>query len=162
MVQAQASTLIRRPTDQVFEFVADNFHRNYRHWSPEVVEFEVLSDGPIRPGWIARQVRVDKGRRTSARFRVSHYQAGERLAFQGIDKPFFVEYRFAPIHVHTRVEFRFELQRLDLMWRPFERVIRMAVRDGAESLVRNLKQVVEAEIAATPDERQAAARPPIV
>jgi len=34
------------------------------------------------------------------------------------------------------VTFTFELQRLELLMRPFERLIRFAVQDGAERLVR--------------------------
>jgi len=39
------------------------------------------------------------------------------------------------------------LRRLDLMMRPFEKLIRIAIQDGAERTVRNLKRLIEAEAA---------------
>ncbi|MBK1732950.1 SRPBCC family protein [Thiococcus pfennigii] len=146
MVKAQASTLIRRPPAPVFAFVADNFHRNYPRWSPEVKQFQPLSDGPIRTGWMARQVRVDVGRRSEATFRVSGYEPGRCLSFEGISRPFRVDYRFEPVHHHTRITFTFELPRLELVWRPFERLIRSTVQDSAERLVQSVKQLAEAEL----------------
>jgi hypothetical protein len=147
VVESQASTLIHRPPEQVFAFIADGFHRNYRRWSPEVKRLEILSDGPIRTGWTARQVRVDVGRRTEATFRVSRYEAGRRISFEGVTQPFQVDYLFEPIHQHTRVDFRFELSRLDMVLRPFEQLVRMTIQDSTERLVKNLKRVVEAEVA---------------
>jgi hypothetical protein len=41
--------------------------------------------------------------------------------------------------------FTFELQRLDMMMRPFEKLIRTAVQHGAQRTVRNLKQLIETE-----------------
>ncbi|MEA3278512.1 MAG: SRPBCC family protein [Pseudomonadota bacterium] len=145
MVRAQASTLIRKPVDTCFRFVAVDFFRNYPRWSPEVVELKVLSGGRLRVGTMGHQVRVDQGRRSESSFRVILLQEGRRVTFQGISSPFLVDYRFEALADRTRLTFSFQLQRLELTMRPFERLIRVAAQDGAKRVVGNLKYLIEAE-----------------
>lgn len=168
MVRAQASIDIQRAPTSVYRFVAEDFERNYPRWSPEVKELRLLSSGPIRVGTLARQVRVDQGRRTESTFKITHMQPHQRLTFQGTSFPFVVDYRFDCAGSDcagsgsasgsgsgsggsdsggsgTRLIFTFELRRLDLMMRPFEKLIRVAIQEGAERTVRNLKRLVEAE-----------------
>jgi carbon monoxide dehydrogenase subunit G len=147
VVRAQANIEIERPPDTVYAFIAEDFERNYPRWSPEVKELRVLSKGPVRVGTIARQVRVDQGRRTESTFKITDMQPGQRLTFQGTSFPFLVDYRLAAASQHTRLTFVFELKRVDLMMRPFEKLIRVAVQEGAERTVRNLKRLIEAECA---------------
>lgn len=154
MVKAQASIEIERPPDAVYAFIAEGFEHNYPRWSPEVKDLRLISKGPMRVGTLARQVRVDQGRRTESTFKITKMQPGERLTFQGTSFPFLVDYRFDAAVQHTRLTFTFELRRIDLMMRPFEKLIRAAVQDGAERTVRNLKRLIEAECA--PPERQSA------
>jgi hypothetical protein len=45
----------------------------------------------------------------------------------------------------TRVTFTFELPKLELFMRPFEKLIRVVAQDGAERTVRNLKRLIEAD-----------------
>jgi carbon monoxide dehydrogenase subunit G len=146
----QANIEIERPPDAVYAFIAEDFARNYPRWSPEVKELRVLSQGPMRVGAVARQVRVDQGRRTESTFKITRMDPDERLTFQGTNFPFVVDYRLAAASQHTRLTFVFELRRIDLMMRPFEKLIRVAVQDGAERTVRNLKRLIEAECAAPP------------
>lgn len=114
----------------------------------------MVSKGPMRVGTIARQVRVDQGRRTESTFKITDMQPAQRLTFQGTSFPFLVDYRFDSASEHTKLTFTFELRRLDLMMRPFEKLIRSAVQDGAERTVRNLKRLIEAECA--PPQRHSA------
>lgn len=147
MVRAQANIEIERPPDAVYAFIAEDFARNYPRWSPEVRELQVLSKGPMRVGSIARQVRVDQGRRSESTFKITRMEPAQRLTFQGTSFPFLVDYRLAAASQHTRLTFLFELRRIDLMMRPFEKLIRAAVQDGAERTVRNLKRLIESECA---------------
>ncbi len=147
MVRAQASTLIERPAEQVFNFVAIDFIRNYQRWSPEVVHLEPLSQGPVGIGTTCRQVRIDQGRRTESTFRVSRFESGKRIDFEGTSNPFRVSYQLDPVADKTRLTFTFELSRLDLFMRPFEKLIRIAVQQGSERVVWNIKRLTETEIA---------------
>jgi hypothetical protein len=153
VVKAQASIDIQREPESVYRFVAEEFERNYPRWSPEVKELRLMSNGPIGVGTLARQVRVDQGRRTESVFKITQMQAPRRLTFQGTSLPFVVDYRFDADAAGTRLTFTFELRRLDLMMRPFEKLIRSAVQDGAHRTVRNLKRLIEGECA--PQQRRA-------
>ncbi|ESQ14035.1 MAG TPA: polyketide cyclase [Chromatiaceae bacterium] len=148
MVRAQANIEIQRAPESVYRFITDDFARNYPRWSPEVKELRLLSKGPLRVGTLARQVRVDQGRRTESTFKITQMQPHQRLTFQGTSFPFVVDYRIGAGNAHTKLSFTFELRRLDLMMRPFEKLIRVAVQEGAERTVRNLKRLIESEVAA--------------
>ncbi len=146
MVRAQARTLIARPAEQVFNFIAVDFVKNYRRWSPEVVSLKPMSQGPVRVGTICRQVRIDQGRRTESTFRVSRFEPGKHVEFEGTSNPFRVSYQLVPTADKTRLTFTFELSRLELFMRPFEKLICIAVQEGAERVVRNIKGLIETEI----------------
>ena len=146
MVKAQASTLIARPAEQVFNFIAVDFVKNYRRWSPEVISLQSKTEGAVRVGTICRQVRVDQGRRTESTFRVSRDEPGKRVEFEGTSNPFRVSYRLHPVADKTRLTFTFELSRLELYMRPFEKLIRIAVQEGAERVVSNIKNLLEADV----------------
>jgi len=145
-VKAKATTVINKPIDEVFHFISDEFFENYPKWSPEVVELRPLSEGPLRLGTLARQVRVDHGHRTESTFRVTDYQPNKRLCFSGVSSSYRCIYDFeqktAP-SPSTLVAFTFELSELELFMRPFEKLIRVAVQDGAERTVKNLKGLIE-------------------
>ncbi len=146
MVRTQASTFIARPAEQVFIFIAVDFFQNYKRWSPEVVSLERKSEGPVRVGTIGRQVRVDQGRRTESTFRVSRFETAKRIDFQGTSNPFRVSYQLDTVSDKTRLTFTFELLRLELFMRPFEKLIRVALQEGAERVVHNIKRLIETEV----------------
>ena len=146
MVRGKASTLIARPAEQVFNFIAVDFLGNYQRWSPEVVSLESKTQGPVRVGTTCRQVRVDQGRRTESTFRVSRFEPAKRVEFEGMSNPFRVSYELAPTADKTRLTFTFELSRLEFFMRPFEKLIRIAMAEGAEKVVRNIKRLIETEI----------------
>lgn len=148
MVKTQAKTLIKLPPAQVFRFVVDDFVMNYPRWSPEVRSLQAITEGPLRVGWVGRQVRIDQGRRTDSQFRVVALEPGRRVAFKGTTDPYLIEYRFEPVGAHTHLTFLFELARLNLTLKPFEKLIRMAAQHGAERVVHNLKGLIETELVA--------------
>lgn len=147
MVQARVSREIERPVATVFEFVAVEFFDNYPRWSPEVRELEPLDGNTVQAGIRARQVRVDRGRRSETVFRVTQLEPGQRVRFEAIDRPdFAIEYAFEPLgSARCRLDFTFELRRLEMYMRPFERLIRRAVHEGSENAVANIKALVERE-----------------
>jgi hypothetical protein len=147
MVKAESRTLIRCPLPAVYTFVVDEFVHNYPRWSPEVQSLRPLTDGPLCPGWTAHQVRIDQGRRTETDFRVVVLEPQRRVCFRGLRDPYVIDYRFADKEHGTALEFSFELGHLSFALRPFEKLIRMAVQDGTERVVRNLKVLIEKELA---------------
>ncbi len=150
MVKSQSSTLIRCPVSDVFGFVVTDFVRNYPRWSPEVQKLTPLSSGPLAVGWKARQVRIDQGRRSEADFKVIALEPERRVCFKGIKDPFEINYFFEPQQGHTRLTFSFELAKLNFAMRPFEKLIRVAVKDATERVVRDLRLLAERELGHTP------------
>jgi hypothetical protein len=55
MIIAKADVVVFEEIERVYQFVALDFVANYPRWSPEVVELEALSTGPVRLGYQARQ-----------------------------------------------------------------------------------------------------------
>ena len=146
-VVSKASIVIGRPPEDVFHFVGADFFANYRRWSPEVQDLKQLTPGGVGLGTRARQVRVDQGHRTESTFGVTIFQPHERICFEGISNPYRCDYQFTRNGADgsTRVTFTFELPKLEMYMRPFEKLIRVVLQDGAERTVRNLKRLIEAE-----------------
>ncbi|QBQ55645.1 SRPBCC family protein [Nitrosococcus wardiae] len=143
MIKAQSSILVDRPLAHVFRYVSVDFFENYPKWSPEVIELEKITSGPVRAGTLARQVRIDSGRQTESTFQVVEYQPPRRIWFESTSSPHYrALYDFEPINETTRVCFTFELK-LELFMRPFESAIAYSVKAGSESVVSNLKQLLE-------------------
>jgi len=151
-VVGRASIAIDRPPEDVFKFISVEFFENYPRWSPEVVELERLTDGPMQLGTIARQVRVDQGHRSQSKFRVTRFEPCQCLCFAGLPDPYRCTYELRPLNPGnaTRLTFTFELLELLMFMRPFEKLIRIVVQDGAERTTQNLKRLIEASIATNP------------
>jgi len=143
VVKARADILILRPPETVYDFVVRDFFVNYPRWSPEVRRLDVLTPGPVRVGSRARQVRIDQGRQSESTFRVTALEELARLEFAESTDLFRTAYRLDPVGDQTRLTFAFELTRMDFFMRPFEKLIRVTVQDGAGRVVRNIKGLVE-------------------
>ena len=146
MITAKADVLIFEKVEPVYRFVALNFVANYPRWSAEVVNLKPLSTGPVRLGYQARQIRVDQGHKTESTFEVAELDLLKRISFQGITAHYRSLYEFENLSPSTRVTFTFELEKLEPRLRPFEKLIRIALQDGAKRTVRKLKLLIEKEM----------------
>ena len=143
MLNTSHSILIRRNIEDVYRFVALDFFDNYPKWSPELLELEQLTSGPMRVGVNGRQVRCDDGYRYAAQFRVTGMLPQRELSFTSTSKPHFeVCYRFAPELASTRLTFAFRLQPT-LVMLPFQNRIRGIIAQGGERVVANLRALLE-------------------
>src|SRR5574340_212315 len=142
----KARILIECSSGDIFRYLGDGFFENYPKWSPEVVELECITDGPVKLGTIARQVRIDQGLRTETRFKINVYEPDKRLGFAGISDPFRCIYELTDMNSGKSAEliFTFELTEIQMVMRPFEKLIRVVIQEGAERTVRNLKRLTEA------------------
>lgn len=147
-VVGKANTLVKSSCKTIFSFVGANFIKNYPRWSPEVVDLESLTDGSVKVGTMCRQVRVDQGKRSESTFKVTIFQPGKRICFEGISNPYRCDYVLESDKTAStsNVSFTFELLSLELFMRPFEKLIRIAVQEGTEKTVINIKKLVESEI----------------
>lgn len=145
-VIGKANTIIQTSSDKLFNFIGNELLINYPRWSPEVKELEKLTDGPIRLGTLCRQVRIDQGNRSESTFKVKVFDVGARICFEGVSNPYRCDYLIESINTSdSRITFIFELLRLDLHVRPFEKLVRIAVQDGTDRTVKNIKKLIEAE-----------------
>jgi uncharacterized membrane protein len=138
-VVAKASIVIHKPVEDVYHFVSDGFFDNYPRWSPEVVELKPL-------GTLAKQVRVDHGHKSESTFKVTDHQPNKRVCFTGISSPYTCLYEFENRNAGdeaTRITFTFEIPQVEPFMRPFEKLIRVAIQDGANRTVKNLKGLIE-------------------
>ncbi|MFA5920196.1 MAG: SRPBCC family protein [Methylococcaceae bacterium] len=140
-----ASIVINKPVDTVFNFIAVDFFENYPRWSPEVQELELLSAPPLQLNSLVRQVRIDNGQCSESTFKITTYKAGQKLVFEGVSNAYRCSYDFASTNpsTNTQITFTFELLKLELFMLPFEKLISIAVQDGAKRTVRNLKNLME-------------------
>jgi len=140
-----ASILINAPVEKVFNFIAVDFFENYPRWSPEVQELELLSAPPFQLNSLVRQVRIDNGQRSESTFKITTYKVGQKLIFEGVSNAYRCSYDFASTDpsLNTQITFTFELLKLELFMLPFEKLIIIAVQEGAKRTVRNLKNLIE-------------------
>ena len=124
-VIGKAHALIDCGTDELFHFVGNHLFDNYPKWSSEVQELQQLTTGPVTVGTEGRQVRIDQGRRTESRFRVSAFESGVRVTLVGISDPFRCSYEFQTVipEQSTKLIFSFELLEILTIMRPFEGLV---------------------------------------
>ena len=149
-VVGKASGIIQSSSDKLFSFIGNDLLDNYPRWSPEVKELEKLTEGPVQHGTLCRQVRIDQGNRSESTFKVKIFFFFLRICFEGVSNPYRCDYVIEPINgSDSRLTFIFELLSLDLHVRPFEKLVRIAVQDGTERTVKNIKKLIEAQQAAS-------------
>lgn len=141
----RAEAVIECSIEELFRYLADDLFKNYPKWSPEVKELEQITPGPVKVGTEGRQVRIDLGRRTESKFKISSYEPYVRLTVIGVSDPFRCTYELEDLDSQnsTRLTFSFELLEILAFMRPFEGLIRSAINDGADQTVQNIKRLIE-------------------
>ncbi|MBS3963749.1 MAG: hypothetical protein KGZ80_04485 [Methylomonas sp.] len=147
-VSGEATIEIVQPVNEVFWFVGDQFFINYPKWAVEVNQFEPLDGNSVFIGARAKQVRDDNGSNVESIFEITEFLSEEILIFKGITAPYKHSYLFEVFEQKspTKLTFRFELLELEVFMRPFAKLIRSAIEEGAENTVENIKSLIE-----TPD-----------
>jgi hypothetical protein len=122
-----------------------DFFENYPRWSPEVQELELLSAPPLQLNSLLRQLRIDNSQRSESTFKITTYKVDQKLVFEGVSNAYRCSYDFVSTDPssNTQITFTFELLKLELFMLPFEKLISIAVQDGARRTVRNLKNLIE-------------------
>lgn len=146
-VVGKSDIKVLSPCKEVFSFVGADFIKNYPRWSPEVVDLQSLTDGVVKVGTMCRQVRIDQGRRSESTFKITIFQPEKRICFEGVSSPYRCDYVLKSDNLASvsHIHFTFELLSLELFMRPFEKLIRMAVQDGTEKIVKNIKRLIESK-----------------
>ncbi|MGZ4955941.1 MULTISPECIES: SRPBCC family protein [Methylobacter] len=146
-VTGEASIEINKPIHDVFSYIGEHFYDNYPKWSVEVVEFEPLDGKEVFVGAKAKQTRKDNGAAVESIFEITDYQPSIKLIFKGLTEPYKHSYLLESSEQTqaTRLTFRFDLLEIEVFMRPFEKLIRSAIEDGAENTVENIKNLIAVE-----------------
>lgn len=146
-VVGKSSITIEKSTMDVFKFIGTDMIKNYPRWSPEVQELDKLSLYGLQKGTKFRQIRIDQGTKSESTFIVNIFDEPDCVCFEGLSNPFKCEYKIEAVNAAlTKLTFTFELTTLELHIRPFEKLVRIAVQDGTERTVHNIKKLIENSI----------------
>jgi hypothetical protein len=143
-VAGEASIEINKSIDEVFTYIGEHFYLNYPKWAVEVVELEPLDGKKVFVGAKAKQVRQDQGAIVESIFEITHFQPAVKLIFKGLTEPYTHSYLLesSEQRQYTRLTFRFELAEIEVFMRPFQKLIRSAIEEGAENTVENIKNLI--------------------
>lgn len=143
-VAGTAEEVVECPIEKAYSFIGHGFFDNYPKWCPQVVELEQLSPPPIHEGAKGRQVTRDRGIDSESTFKVATFSPSNLLEIKGETEPFRSAYQLAPEgNGATRLTFTFELKEIDLVMRPFQKLIKSALQEGAIQTVENIKRLLE-------------------
>lgn len=146
-VVGEATIEIDKPLTDVFAYVGEQFFNNYPKWAVEVVKFEPLDGNKVFIGAKAKQIRKDNDAEIESIFAITDFNPHDKLSLTGVDQPYKQSYILSANEQKkpTRLTFRFELLELEMFMRPFEKLIRYAIEDGAENTVENIKNLIVVE-----------------
>jgi Polyketide cyclase / dehydrase and lipid transport len=146
-VSGEASVVIKANSEEVFSFVAENFFVNYSKWATEVVELEPLDGNKVFVGAKGRQVREDNDSLVESIFELIEYNPYSIFILQGLNSPYKHTYVIESENQDTqaRLTFKFDLLEIEIFMRPFEKLIRVAIEDGAENTVEKIRDLISAQ-----------------
>jgi uncharacterized protein YndB with AHSA1/START domain len=135
------TVVIRRPTEEVFGFLAD--FENIPKWNYAIAATRKISEGPVGVGTIYQQVRSVPSR-SEEHFEVTAYNPPRQLEIQGQLGPFpsRLSYALNAIPEGTRVTNTIELE-LRGLGRLLGRVAVPRVRDAVAANLQKLKELLE-------------------
>jgi hypothetical protein len=146
-VVGKASVEINMPVNDVFRFVGEEFFENYPKWMPEVSEFNPLTGTKVFVGAKAKQIHKEQGRKVESVLEILEFDPLQKVTLTTVGAPFRNTYQFSGKEGEdvTKLEFSFEILKLEpFMW-PFEKTIRMAIEEGVENTVENIKSLMDEE-----------------
>ncbi|MEQ1635739.1 MAG: SRPBCC family protein [Methylococcales bacterium] len=143
-VEGKATVVINKSIAEVFSFIGEHFFENYPKWAVDVLEFEALDGNKAVVGAKARQLRKDQGKEVKSVFQISEYRPLVYISFKGITVDYRDYYLLKTNETEstTQLTYCFELLNVELFMRPFEKLLRIAIEDGAEATTDNIKNLL--------------------
>jgi carbon monoxide dehydrogenase subunit G len=148
MARYEASVVINRPVEEVFEFVTNP--KNDLLWQSGVLESEQTSEGPMGVGTTLRSVSQSMGRRMEGTWEVIEYKANKKITTKAASGPISAEtsLAFEPVEGGTRISLVGEGETGGFFRLAEPIVVRIFQRDLEASLA-TLKDILEAEAEAS-------------
>ncbi len=110
MPEAEASIVINRPVEDVFEFTSN--YENDLLWGNAVAEAERTSEGPPRVGSTGRLVMAYLGWRFESTLEVTQYELNRLLAIKSTSGkvPYSASWAYEPVEGGTKFTYRLEVE----------------------------------------------------
>ena len=148
MIKVEKSTIVHRPSDEVFAFVADQ--TNAARWQSGIVEVRRLTDGPPGVGTRHMFTRTLMGKRMTGENEFVTFEPGRRVAFRSTSGPrLLASYTVTATPEGTRLTATMEVDFSGIMSVAEPLVARQLTRDVVANLAR-LTAILEASPAAAP------------
>jgi uncharacterized protein YndB with AHSA1/START domain len=148
VIHVEKSTVVRRPSHEVFAFVADQ--TNAARWQSGIVEVRRLTDGPPGVGTRHRFTRTLMGRRMTGENEYVAFEPGKRVEFRTTSGPrLLASYAVTAVPEGTRLTATIELDVSGIMSVAEPLVARALTRDVVANLAR-LTSILESSPAAAP------------
>ncbi|MBH0230398.1 SRPBCC family protein [Halobacillus yeomjeoni] len=137
------TVIIRKPIEEVFD-EATNF-KNGPEVMDNVIDVEILTEGPVREGFQFKETREIRGRKASAIIEITDYKHNKsytaRSEQNGIDLRY--HYSFTETTEGTRVDFEGELITKGLRNTLTKPLIQMIIKKEDEKHLDHLKKHIE-------------------
>ncbi len=142
MIQHDVTIYLNCPVDQVFDFLVDN--NNLRAWQSNLIEFEQLTEGPVRVGTHFREVRRTGPRQSEIQATVTEYdQVNKRFGTKTITKPqVTVNYALESEAGGTRLDYKFVMLTSGMM-RVLEPLLAGSIKKDTDFDFQTLKRILE-------------------
>jgi uncharacterized protein YndB with AHSA1/START domain len=142
----EATVVIDRPIEQVFDFLVDG--ENDKKFSPRVLRIEKTTDGPIRAGTVYASTVKDAGIKTEREFELDVVERPTRIRWHELSSaPVVVPeggYDLVAEGTGTKVTLFNQLE-----GQGFGKLIKgfalRSARKSADGMVQSIKKVIEAE-----------------
>ena len=143
-VSGEASIVIKANSKEAFSLIAENFFHNYQKWAPEVIELEPLDGDKVFIGAKGRQVREDNDSMVESIFEITEYSPYSKFSIQGLSTPYKQTFLIGSEEQNdkTKLTFKFDLLEIEIFMRPFEKLIRVAIEEGAENTVEKIRDLL--------------------
>ncbi len=152
-VVGEACVTIEKPVERVYRYVAEDFFSNYQNWALEVTEFSPINNNPMAVGALAKQTRIDQGQKVESVFEITVMTKNECLELTGLSAPYRNTYIFKAMNNNQcELTFRFEITQIEIFMRPFEKLLRCAIDEGAETTVKNIRNLISGVADSIPGE----------
>lgn len=102
IMQIESNITIKRPITKVFDFASHP--ENTKLWQPEVIEHQLLTDGPMGLGFKMRHVSTFMGRRISTNLEITEFIPNQKITFHVLSGtlPYTIYYIFDSCGKSTR------------------------------------------------------------
>ena len=144
MIRTEASTIINRPVEEVFQFAMET--DKLTQWQGNLVQSRQTSDGPMGVGSTFDEIRQAPGRKVETTWEVTEYELNRLVKWKTTAGPIPMEggTSFESTDNGTRVTFQLEARPTGL-YGLLQPILGRAVKKQVKSDMESLKDVLEAQ-----------------